>query len=176
MTDTRSQPWYLQLHYQILAAMLIGVACGLIGGDTAAGWLGWMGTIFVRLLRMVIVPLILTSIISGVSAVGGGKALGRQLLLTDGKFEEAERVFESAAEDLHSVGAHWLGGTTSFQLARMKHRRGAASEEIANLRNILEHDIHNGNHGRAVDVDGDAVQPPGKSGRNLAEKNPGHDA
>jgi Na+/H+-dicarboxylate symporter len=77
MTDATSTAWYRQLHYQILIAMIVGIACGLLGGESAARWLGWMGTIFVRLLRMVIVPLILTSIISGVSAVGGGRALGR---------------------------------------------------------------------------------------------------
>lgn len=71
------QRWYHQLHYQILVALILGVGAGLIGGDSAAQALGWMGTIFVRLLRMVIVPLIMTSIISGVSAVGGGRALGR---------------------------------------------------------------------------------------------------
>jgi len=77
MQSTSSGAWYRQLHYQILIAMLLGIASGLLGGEDAAHWLGWMGTIFVRLLRMVIVPLILTSIISGVSAVGGGRALGR---------------------------------------------------------------------------------------------------
>ena len=65
MMDSAPKPWYHQLHYQILVAMIIGVACGLIGGESAARWLGWMGTIFVRLLRMVIVPLILTSIVPG---------------------------------------------------------------------------------------------------------------
>lgn len=77
MHSNPAQPWYRQLHYQILLAMLLGAVCGLIGGDAAAHWLGWMGTIFVRLLRMVIAPLILTSIISGISAVGNGRALGR---------------------------------------------------------------------------------------------------
>jgi Na+/H+-dicarboxylate symporter len=77
MTHSSSETWFRQLHYQILVAMILGTACGLIGGESAAQWLGWMGTLFVRLLRMVIVPLIMTSIISGVSAVGGGRALGR---------------------------------------------------------------------------------------------------
>jgi proton glutamate symport protein len=77
MTNSTSEAWFRQLHYQILVAMVIGTAAGLIGGETAAHWLGWMGMIFVRLLRMVIVPLIMTSIVSGVSAVGGGRALGR---------------------------------------------------------------------------------------------------
>jgi Na+/H+-dicarboxylate symporter len=39
--------------------------------------LGWIGDLFMKLLRMIIVPLVLTSIISGVASVGGGKALGR---------------------------------------------------------------------------------------------------
>ena len=72
-----SGPWYRQLHVQILGAMILGALLGAIGGETAAQALGWMGTIFVRLLRMVIVPLILSSIVSGVTTVGGGKSLGR---------------------------------------------------------------------------------------------------
>jgi proton glutamate symport protein len=71
------KPFYAQLHVQILAAMVLGVILGLLGGERAAQWLGWMGTVFVRLLRMVIVPLILSSIISGVTSVGGGRSLGR---------------------------------------------------------------------------------------------------
>ena len=71
------RPWYAQLHVQILAAMVLGVILGLLGGERAAQLLGWMGTVFVRLLRMVIVPLILSSIISGVTSVGGGRSLGR---------------------------------------------------------------------------------------------------
>ncbi len=72
-----TQPWYQRLHFQILAAMLLGTLLGAVGGETAATYLGWMGTMFIRLLRMVIVPLILSSIVSGVTAVGGGKSLGR---------------------------------------------------------------------------------------------------
>jgi Na+/H+-dicarboxylate symporter len=71
------RPWYAQLHVQILAAMILGVILGLLGGERAAQLLGWMGTVFVRLLRMVIVPLILSSIVSGVTSVGGGRSLGR---------------------------------------------------------------------------------------------------
>ena len=64
-----SGPWYLRLHYQIVIAMLAGITLGLLGGEAAAGWVGWMGTVFIRLLRMVIVPLIVTSIVTGVASV-----------------------------------------------------------------------------------------------------------
>ena len=36
-----------------------------------------LGTIFIRLLKMVMVPLIFTSIIMGVSSIGSGKRVGR---------------------------------------------------------------------------------------------------
>lgn len=77
MNVIADRPFYAQLHVQILAAMVLGVILGTVGGETAAKALGWMGTIFVRLLKMVIVPLILSSIVSGVTSVGGGKSLGR---------------------------------------------------------------------------------------------------
>lgn len=77
MTETASLPWYRQLHWQVLAAMVLGVVTGLAGGEAAAAWVGWLGTLFMKLLRMIIVPLIVTSIVSGVASVGGGRALGR---------------------------------------------------------------------------------------------------
>ena len=69
--------WYRQLHWQVLVAMVVGAAAGLLGGETAAAWVGWLGTLFMRLLRMVIIPLVVASIVSGIASVGGGRALGR---------------------------------------------------------------------------------------------------
>ena len=57
--------------------MILGGLVGGLGGEDAARYVGWMGTLFVRLLRMVIVPLILSSIVSGIASVGAGKSLGR---------------------------------------------------------------------------------------------------
>jgi Na+/H+-dicarboxylate symporter len=70
-------PWYRKLHWQTLMAMVVGALTGLLAGEPAAMALGWIGDLFMKLLRMIIVPLVLTSIISGVASVGGGKALGR---------------------------------------------------------------------------------------------------
>ncbi len=69
--------WPKKLHNQVFLAMLVGAALGVFFGDGAVRWTGFLGTIFVRLLRMVIVPLIFTSIISGVVSAGGGAKLGR---------------------------------------------------------------------------------------------------
>jgi len=77
MDHNSDAPWYMRLHWQVLLAMIAGALTGLVFGLPAAETLGWLGDLFMKLLRMIIVPLVLTSIISGVASVGGGKALGR---------------------------------------------------------------------------------------------------
>ena len=77
MENRPDLPWYRRLHWQVLVAMALGALTGLVFGARAADQLGWIGDLFMRLLRMIIVPLVLTSIISGVASVGGGRALGR---------------------------------------------------------------------------------------------------
>lgn len=57
--------------------MVLGAATGAAFGEEAAARVGWAGALFMELLRMVIVPLVMTSIISGVATAGGGSALGR---------------------------------------------------------------------------------------------------
>ena len=79
-------PWYRRLHWQVLVAMVLGALTGLVFGEAAAARIGWIGDLFMRLLRMIIVPLVLTSIISGVASVGGGRALGRLFSKTLGYY------------------------------------------------------------------------------------------
>ena len=70
-------PWYKQLHWQVALAMIFGTLAGLVGGQALADKIGWIGQLFIKLLKMIIVPLVLTSIISGVASVGGSAGLGR---------------------------------------------------------------------------------------------------
>lgn len=69
--------WYRKLHWQVLGAMVLGALTGLIFGEGAADAIGWIGDLFMRLLRMIIVPLVVASIVSGVASIGGGRAIGR---------------------------------------------------------------------------------------------------
>lgn len=66
----------LKLHWQILIALILAVFFGYYfpGGIK---YTSWMGDVFLTALKMVIVPLILSSIISGVTSMGSGKSLGR---------------------------------------------------------------------------------------------------
>jgi len=71
----------IKLHWQILIALIIAVLYGLFFTDYAY-LVTWMGDLFLRALRMIIVPLILTSIISGVTSIGDAQNLGRLGLKT----------------------------------------------------------------------------------------------
>lgn len=70
-------PWYQKLHWQILIALVAGTCTGAVFGEPASELVGWLGTLFVKLLKMVVVPLVLASIVSGVASVGSTAALGR---------------------------------------------------------------------------------------------------
>ena len=80
----------LKLHHQILIAMIIGAAIGLplnilAGAEriseslprTVAIYGKGIGDIFLRLLSMIVAPLILTSLVSGVTSSGTVRGLGR---------------------------------------------------------------------------------------------------
>lgn len=78
--------WHQQLHWRIAIAMLLGVIAGLIGGEPFADAVGWLGTLFIKLLKMIIVPLVVTSIVTGVASVGAGAGLGRLFSKTLGYY------------------------------------------------------------------------------------------
>lgn len=71
----------IQLHWQILIALILGIIYGLILPNYVQ-YVSWMGDLFLRGLKMVIVPLILSSIISGVANIGNAGSLGRLSLKT----------------------------------------------------------------------------------------------
>jgi proton glutamate symport protein len=66
----------IKLHWQILIALVAAVLLGLYL-PSSVKYFSWMGDLFLRGLKMVIVPLIFVSIVSGVTSIGSGKSLGR---------------------------------------------------------------------------------------------------
>jgi proton glutamate symport protein len=71
----------IKLHWQILIALAIAIIYGLLLTDYVH-YVTWMGELFLRGLKMIIVPLIVTSIISGVTNIGDAQNLGRLGLKT----------------------------------------------------------------------------------------------
>lgn len=66
----------MKLWQKILIGMLLGVAVGVIFGQSAA-MLKPLGTLFINLIKMIVVPLIFFSIISGVTSLNDPKTMGR---------------------------------------------------------------------------------------------------
>ena len=71
----------MHLSYKILIGMVLGVVAGLIAGPTSAPllkvWVTPVGTLFINLIKMIIVPVVLASLIVGAAALGDIKKLGR---------------------------------------------------------------------------------------------------
>lgn len=63
------------LWVRVVAALAAGVVVGFVFGDLAETS-KWIGDIFVRLIRMIVVPLIFTTIVAGVVSMGDPKRLG----------------------------------------------------------------------------------------------------
>ena len=60
----------------ILIGGLLGVGCGWVFGPTMLS-LSWLGDLFLDSLKMVIVPLIVGAVISGVTSLGDVRKLGK---------------------------------------------------------------------------------------------------
>ena len=71
----------IKLHWQILIALILAIIFGLFFTGFVK-YITWIGDLFLRALKMIIVPLILTSIISGVANIGGASNLGKLGLKT----------------------------------------------------------------------------------------------
>lgn len=78
----------LQLHWKMLIGFIAGLSLGLVahyasGAD--AGWVQWLtanitqpaGTLFLRLIFMLIIPLLFSALIMGVAEMGDVRSLGR---------------------------------------------------------------------------------------------------
>ncbi len=66
----------LKVHSQILIAIVLGVVVGLLLREKAVH-IKIVGDIFIRLLKMIIIPLILASMVAGIVSLGDVRKLGR---------------------------------------------------------------------------------------------------
>ena len=72
----------MQLHWQIIIGLLLGVVFGIIStiigwGQFTTDWIAPFGTIFIRLLKFIAVPLVLTSLITGIASLSDLRKLSR---------------------------------------------------------------------------------------------------
>jgi len=74
--------WYKKLHWQIVIGLFLGLIWGLL--SSVIGWNGFttefikpFGTIFVKLLKLIAVPLVLASLVAGVASLNDTTRLSR---------------------------------------------------------------------------------------------------
>jgi Na+/H+-dicarboxylate symporter len=68
--------WFLiPLWQRVVGGLLVGVLLGLFW-PAAAPWIAFVGEVFVRLIRMLVVPIVFVSIASGVTALADPRRLG----------------------------------------------------------------------------------------------------
>jgi Na+/H+-dicarboxylate symporter len=87
--------WYQQTHWRILVALGLGAVYGVVAalsgwGEFTGDWITPFGTIFLRLLLLIAVPLVLASLITGIASLAdlnklsriGGKTIAIYLVTT----------------------------------------------------------------------------------------------
>ena len=68
--------WFaIPLWQRVVAALLLGVVLGLFWGPEAES-IKWIGDFFIKAIKMLVVPLIFFSLVSGVAAIGDLRKLG----------------------------------------------------------------------------------------------------
>jgi Na+/H+-dicarboxylate symporter len=73
----------IPMHYQIITGILLGIGLGFFFSEQAC-YIDWMGDLFLRALKMIVVPLVFCSVTAGVANISiqdnflrlGGKTLG----------------------------------------------------------------------------------------------------
>ena len=69
--------WFrIPLWQRVIGALVLGVIVGLLWGPGAES-IKWIGDLFIRAIKMLVVPLIFFSLVAGVAAIGDLRKLGR---------------------------------------------------------------------------------------------------
>ncbi len=80
----------MNLSYKIFIALILSVVAGLVAGPESLPFIKWwiapIGTMFISLIKMMIVPVVFTSLVVGMTSLGDMKKLGRIGLKTLGLY------------------------------------------------------------------------------------------
>ena len=104
----------IALHWQILIALILAIVYGIYADEQAIGYVSWMGDVFLRALKMLIIPLILSSLISGIANIGSGSSLGRLGLKTIGYYVSTSLLAIITGQILVNIIRPGVGADLNF--------------------------------------------------------------
>ncbi len=135
----------IALHWQILIGMGLGVLFGILAVwlgfiDLAADWIAPFGTIFINLLKLIAIPLIIASLIKGVSdmknlsrlSVLGGRTVALYLATTVVAVTIGlviVNVVQPGAPITEETRTQLVGGLSETDMQSLNSRRAAAQAQ-----------------------------------------------
>ena len=75
----RARPWYVQLWFQVLVAMVVGIALGHLYPNLGAN-MQPLGDAFIKAIRVLIAPIIFCTVVHGISSMANMAKVGRVAL------------------------------------------------------------------------------------------------
>lgn len=146
--------WFkVDLWIRVILGLILGLALGLglryglgaeTGGAFASTWISWAGDLFLRLIRMLIVPLVFFTLVSGIIAMGDPKRLGSLGIRTLGTYFATTAVAVSlglAMGTLFQPGAslspETFAGADTERMQSVAERAEAAGGLVERLLNIV---------------------------------------
>ena len=126
--------WWLgvKLWKRILGALALGVVVGLTWGEVAMS-VHWMGELFIRLIRMMVVPLVFVTIASGVAALGDFKRLGSLGLRAIGLFAALAAIAVCTGLVVGSIIKPGVGANMSGAAPQVISAGKAISEQLLSI-------------------------------------------
>ncbi|MEL7112074.1 MAG: cation:dicarboxylase symporter family transporter, partial [Pseudomonadota bacterium] len=146
--------WFkIDLWKRVILALVLGLALGLglrygmgaeAGGAFAETWISWAGDLFLRLIRMLIVPLVFFTLVSGIIAMGDPKRLGSLGIRTIGTYFFTTAIavtlglimatiFQPGA----SLSPETFAGADTSRMQSVAERADAAGGIVDRLLNIV---------------------------------------
>ena len=90
--------WFeIPLWQRVVTALILGVLTGWAWGPDAES-IKWIGDFFIKAIKMLVVPLIFFSLVSGVAAIGDLRKLGAAEVSRDIYHRKLERALRTPAD------------------------------------------------------------------------------
>ncbi|QXI25969.1 glutamate/aspartate:proton symporter GltP [Pseudomonas vanderleydeniana] len=149
---TKAKP---SLAWQILIGLILGIAVGALLNHFSTDRTWWIATflqpagdLFIRLIKMIVIPIVIASLIVGIAGVGDGRKLGRIGFKTLLYFELITTlaivvglVLANLFQPGHGIDMSQLGTTDISQYEKTTHEVEANHAFITTLLNLVPSNV-----------------------------------